>query len=71
MRHQLGVALALLCLNPLLQVRFGRLHNIGDLVVSKPAVGVNHRLVKFVACHLPERRDLHLTHHREPVDFGF
>ena len=71
MRHQLGVALTLFALNPLLQLRLGGLHNIGNLVVSQPAVGVNDRLVKLVACHLTQCRDFHLAHHRQPIDFRF
>ena len=71
MRHQLGVALNLFALNPLLQLRLGGLHNIGNLVVSQPAVGVNDRLVKLVARHLAQCRDFHLAHHRQPIDFRF
>ena len=71
MRHQLGIALTLFRLNSLLQLRLGGLHNIGNLVVSQPAMRVNDRLVKLVACHLTQCRDFHLAHHRQSIDFRF
>ena len=68
MRHQFGVALLLLCLHALLYSSLGGLHDVGDLVVGKPAVRVNNRLVELVRRHLTQRRNFHLAHHRQTVD---
>ncbi len=66
-RHQISITSFLLGLHSLLQFGFGRLHDIGDFVISESAVGMNHRLVELIGSHLPQRRNLHLAHQCEPV----